>query len=56
MRDNVFCSIAMMSVEIPNRNAVGAFLECIQRRDRDVVEITEAHRLFARGVMSRWPI
>ena len=54
-RDNVFGAVAMMSVEIPDGNALSAVLQRILGGDGDVAEITKSHRLVARGVMSRRP-
>lgn len=55
VHDDVFRSVAVMRVEIPDRDTFRAVLERIERRDRDVAEVTETHRAFAHGVMTGRP-
>src|SRR5438067_6684119 len=56
VRDDRFGPVAVMCVEIPDRDALSAVLEGIERRDGDVAEITKAHRPITHGVMTRWSI
>ncbi len=51
--DNRFRSVAMVRVEVPDRDAFDAAIERGQRRDCNVAEITKTHRAIARGMMSR---
>lgn len=51
--DDRLGAVAMVSVEIPNSDALRALRERLERGYGDVIEITESHRLVARGVMTR---
>src|SRR5213595_2525981 len=42
----------MMRVKIPDCDTFSAIRQCIERRDGNVVKITESHGAIARGVMS----
>ena len=48
-----FGAVAMMGVKIPDRDALGAARQRVERGHRDVIEKTKAHRLVASSVMSR---
>src|SRR5438874_11605512 len=52
-RDDFLRAVAVMGIEIPNRDAIRSGFQRIERSDRNVVEITKAHCPVARGVMSR---
>ena len=47
-----FRAVAVMGVEIPDRDPVRALLQRVERSDRDVIEKTKTHRLIARRVVS----
>ncbi len=53
--DNVLGPISVMCVEVPNRDALCAVFQRVECRDRDVAEITKAHRSSAGGVMTWRP-
>ena len=51
--DNRLGAVAVVGIEIPDRDALGAVLQRVERGDSDVIEITKTHRLVAGGVVSR---
>src|SRR2546423_12915407 len=53
VRHDVLRAVAMMRIEVPDRDPFRAILQRIERCHRDVAEITEAHRAFPHRVMSR---
>jgi hypothetical protein len=52
VRDDRFRSVAVVRIDIPDRYALSAVLERIERGDGDIAEVTETHGAIARGVMS----
>ena len=46
-------AVPVVGVKIPDRNSLRAILQSIERGNRDVVEVTKAHRLIASGMVSR---
>src|SRR5215211_6280777 len=54
-RDDGFRAVAVVRVEIPDGDLLDSLRERIERRDRDAAEVTETHRLRARGMMTRRP-
>src|SRR5581483_982563 len=46
-------AVAMMPVEVPDGDALGAIVQCIEGGNSDVVKITKSHRPVGRGMMSR---
>jgi hypothetical protein len=53
IRDDVFGPVAMVRIEIPDRDPLCATGERIERGDGDIAEITEPHRAIAHRVMTR---
>jgi hypothetical protein len=53
VRHDVFRAVAVMSVEIPNRDAFRPIFQGVERSYGDVAEVTKAHGAIARGVMAR---
>ncbi len=51
--DDRFRAVAVVGIEVPDRDARCALLQGIERRDRNVIEETKAHRLVGGGVVSR---
>lgn len=49
--DNRFRAVAMVGVEIPDRDPLRSVREGIERSDRDVIKEAKAHRLIAGRVM-----
>ena len=54
-RRNIFGPVAMVRVEIPDRDPLRAVREGVERGDRDVAEITKTHGALAHGVVTRRP-
>ena len=50
---NGFGAVAVMRVEIPDGDALGAAGQCVERGHGDVIEKAKTHRLVAGGVMPR---
>ena len=50
-----FRAVAMVGIEVPDRDARCALLQGIECRDCNVIEETKAHRLVGGGVVSRRP-
>ena len=53
--DNRLGPVAVVPVKIPNRNALDAVFQRVQRGDSDVAEVTKTHCAVSRGMMSRRP-
>ena len=53
--DDFFRAVAVVGIEIPDRDALGAVLQRVEGGDGDVIKITKPHRVIARGVMTRRP-
>src|SRR6266852_1556247 len=51
-RDDFLGAIAVMRIEIPNRDAVRYVFQRIERGNCDVAEIPKTHRAIAGGVMT----
>src|SRR5713101_8086927 len=51
-RDDFLGAIAMMRIEIPNRDPIRSVFQRIERGNCDVAEITKTHREVACGVMN----
>ena len=52
-RDNSLSAVAMVGIEVPDPDPRCALGKGIERGYRNVIEITESHRLVAGGVMTR---
>src|SRR5688572_26420047 len=52
VRDNVFGSVAVVGVEVPNRHAFRSVFQGIERRHGDVAKVTKTHGAITGGVMA----